>query len=101
MSVSALLVLGDKAHGLINDQLTEQWFASYIGKFFRSGHWVHVRTVVVLYSGFCGKGGEHEGSMKGSLKCLPLLHFWYICESLLELKCLICVGESSDALCPK
>ena len=32
-SVSALLVLGDKANGLISDQSTEQWFASYIGKF--------------------------------------------------------------------
>lgn len=34
MSVSALLVLGDKANGLIDDQITEQWFASYIGEFY-------------------------------------------------------------------
>ena len=33
MSVSALLVLGDKANGLISDQIIEQWFASYIGEF--------------------------------------------------------------------
>ena len=32
MSVSALLVLGDKANGFISDQIMEQWFASYIGK---------------------------------------------------------------------
>ena len=32
MSVSALLVLGDKACGLIDDQIMEQWFASYVGE---------------------------------------------------------------------
>ena len=32
MSVSVLLVLGDRASGLIDDQVTEQWFSSYIGK---------------------------------------------------------------------
>ena len=29
-----LLVLGDKASRLIDDQITEQWFASYIGEFY-------------------------------------------------------------------
>ena len=32
MSVSALLVLGDKVSGLIDDQIMEQWFSSYVGK---------------------------------------------------------------------
>ena len=32
MSVSTLLVLGDKASGLIDDQITEQWFSSYVGE---------------------------------------------------------------------
>lgn len=32
MSVSTLLVLGDKADGLISDEITEQWFSSYVGE---------------------------------------------------------------------
>ena len=32
MSVSTLLVLSDKASGLIDDQITEQWFSSYVGE---------------------------------------------------------------------
>ncbi len=31
MSVSVLLVLGDRAPGLVNDLQLEQWFSSYIG----------------------------------------------------------------------
>jgi hypothetical protein len=43
MSVSALLVLGDKANGLISDQIIEQWFASYIGEFK-----IHVKIIITL-----------------------------------------------------
>lgn len=32
MSVSCMLVLGEKAKGLVDDKTTEQWFSSYIGK---------------------------------------------------------------------
>ncbi len=31
MSVSVLLVLGQKAAGLIDEHMQEQWFSSYIG----------------------------------------------------------------------
>ena len=47
-SVSALLVLGDKANGLISDQSTEQWFASYIGKL---THKIQVGSFAYFISG--------------------------------------------------
>ncbi len=31
MSVSCLLVLGEKAKGLVDDIMLEHWFSSYIG----------------------------------------------------------------------
>ncbi len=33
MSVSVLLVLGDKTPGLVNEIQQEQWFSSYIGMY--------------------------------------------------------------------
>ena len=33
MSVSCMLVLGEKAKGLVDDRTTEHWFSSYIGKY--------------------------------------------------------------------
>ena len=33
MSISVLLVLGEKIHGLIDNQIVEQWFSSYIGEY--------------------------------------------------------------------
>ena len=32
MSVSCLLVLGERAKGLVDDKTLEHWFASYIGE---------------------------------------------------------------------
>jgi len=32
MSVSALLVLGERGTGLLEEKTMEQWFSSYIGK---------------------------------------------------------------------
>lgn len=36
MSVSALLVLGDRGAGLLEDKTMEQWFSSYIGESFET-----------------------------------------------------------------
>ncbi len=47
MSVSVLLVLGERAHGLVNEDQLVQWFSSYIGTQYTSLACVRVCSVTL------------------------------------------------------
>ena len=77
MSVSVLLVLGDKVDRPVDNQIAEQWFSSYIGKWKPFDQIIHHLTFIIIVYVYIVKGVSERS------KLTPCrVHSWVFLQKL-------------------